>query len=358
MRTRSARAPRRVQRPWFSREPCPTVERTDAVVLSQNRVALVLGGGGLVGQAFHAGALAGLEHDLGWDPRQADLIVGTSAGAVTGTLLRGGVPASDLAAWCTDAQLSAYSRGLIDPADALGEFPPLSWRSFLRPQAPDLATLGRVVRAARRGALSTAFALLPAGGPSVVEHLGFIERLEIRDWPTRDLWICTVRRSDGERVVFGHPAAAPAALNDAVAASCSVPGYFAPVDIDEEQYVDGGARSPTNADLVAEVADADLAIVVSPMSATGPVARSIGGVLRRLCKFALQREVQALEARGLPVLVLEPGPEVVDAMRQDFMSRSALCDVAREGFLQTSARLAEADDAVRRLLPTRLEQAA
>lgn len=50
------------------------------------RVGLVLGGGGAVGQAHHAGVLAALEHDLGWDPRTADVIVGTSVGSITGTL--------------------------------------------------------------------------------------------------------------------------------------------------------------------------------------------------------------------------------------------------------------------------------
>jgi NTE family protein len=321
------------------------------------KVALVLGGGGLVGQAFHAGALAGLEHDLGWDPRDAHLIVGTSAGALTGTLLRGGVPASDLAAWCTRAELSPLSNGLIDPVEALAEFPPLSWRSLLRPHVPDIAALGRAARNAWRAPRSTVMALLPAGGPSVLEHLGFVRHLRLRDWPRR-LWICTVRRSDGERVVFGHPEFAPGPLDAALAASCSVPGYFGPVEIGGEEYVDGGTHSPTNADLVTDVVDADLAIVVSPMSATGPVARNVGGMLRRLCKLALRREVQALEARGVPVLALEPGREVVEAMRDDLMSRSALCDVAREAFLQTSARLAEANEAVRHLLPARLAQAA
>ena len=47
------------------------------------RVGLVLGGGGRIGLAYHAGALAALEHDLGWDPRSADVIVGTSVGAVS-----------------------------------------------------------------------------------------------------------------------------------------------------------------------------------------------------------------------------------------------------------------------------------
>ena len=75
-------------------------------------VGLVLGAGGVVGQAYHAGVLAVLEHDCGWDPRTADVIVGTSAGSITGTLLRAGVPASELAAWAVRAPLSAEGRVL------------------------------------------------------------------------------------------------------------------------------------------------------------------------------------------------------------------------------------------------------
>ena len=65
---------------------------------SAPRVGLVLGGGGAVGAAYHAGALAAIEHDLGWDAHDADVIVGTSAGALVGALLRLGAPATDLAA--------------------------------------------------------------------------------------------------------------------------------------------------------------------------------------------------------------------------------------------------------------------
>src|SRR5580698_6132600 len=67
---------------------------------SQERptIGLVLGAGGVVGQAYQAGVLAALEREAHWDPRDADIIVGTSAGSVTGAALRVGVPASDLAA--------------------------------------------------------------------------------------------------------------------------------------------------------------------------------------------------------------------------------------------------------------------
>ena len=70
------------------------------------RVGLVLGAGGVVGQAYHAGVLAVLEHDYGFDARDVDMIVGTSAGSITGTLLRLGVSSGDLAAWTVKAPLS------------------------------------------------------------------------------------------------------------------------------------------------------------------------------------------------------------------------------------------------------------
>jgi predicted acylesterase/phospholipase RssA len=55
---------------------------------SAPRVGLVLGAGGTVGAAYHAGALAVLEQDLGWDARDAAVVVGTSAGSIVGSLLR------------------------------------------------------------------------------------------------------------------------------------------------------------------------------------------------------------------------------------------------------------------------------
>jgi predicted acylesterase/phospholipase RssA len=60
------------------------------------RIGLVLGAGGVVGHAFHAGALAALEDETGWDPRSADVIVGTSAGSVVAALLRAGFRTHDL----------------------------------------------------------------------------------------------------------------------------------------------------------------------------------------------------------------------------------------------------------------------
>ncbi|HEV2369959.1 MAG TPA: patatin-like phospholipase family protein, partial [Acidimicrobiales bacterium] len=59
-------------------------------------VGLVLGGGGAVGHAFHAGVLSALAERTGFDPRRAEVIVGTSARSIVCALLRAGVSADEL----------------------------------------------------------------------------------------------------------------------------------------------------------------------------------------------------------------------------------------------------------------------
>src|SRR4051794_41966707 len=57
------------------------------------RVGLVLGAGGVLGGAWLAGGLAALAEATGWDPATADVIVGTSAGSMIGSLPAcGGAP--------------------------------------------------------------------------------------------------------------------------------------------------------------------------------------------------------------------------------------------------------------------------
>src|SRR5438874_159707 len=72
-----------------------------------SRIGLVLGAGGFGGRAFHAGVLAALEEGLGWDPRDAEVIVGTSAGSQVGTALRIGISAHDLATRIAGEPVSA-----------------------------------------------------------------------------------------------------------------------------------------------------------------------------------------------------------------------------------------------------------
>ena len=54
------------------------------------RTAIVLGAGGAYGWVFHAGVVAALR-DIGREPQDADLIIGTSAGAAIAASVRAGV---------------------------------------------------------------------------------------------------------------------------------------------------------------------------------------------------------------------------------------------------------------------------
>ena len=56
------------------------------------KVGLVLGAGGVVGGAWLTGALHALATETGWDPAEADYVVGTSAGSMIGALCASGVP--------------------------------------------------------------------------------------------------------------------------------------------------------------------------------------------------------------------------------------------------------------------------
>ncbi len=53
--------------------------------------ALVLGGGGILGEAWMSAVLAGIEEQSGFDPRGCERFVGTSAGSIVAAALAGGV---------------------------------------------------------------------------------------------------------------------------------------------------------------------------------------------------------------------------------------------------------------------------
>src|SRR3954452_4205179 len=199
------------------------------------RIGLVLGGGGVVGQAYHSGVLAVLQHDFGFDARDADLIVGTSAGSITGTLLRLGVSPEDLAAWTVKAPLSSDGDVLQQLAGAevpeLAPFRPL--HLLARPaRLPGWDMVRRAVpRPWRFRPLAAGLALLAPGRHDIVGQVAALQELAGAAWADRGLWLCAVRHVEGRRVVFGRPGSPPAALHLAVAASYAVPGYFTPIEI-------------------------------------------------------------------------------------------------------------------------------
>lgn len=311
------------------------------------RVGLVLGAGGVVGHAFHGGALAAIAEVAGWDGRDAEIIVGTSAGSVVAALLRAGMSPGDLAAHAADQPLSPAGASISERARvgaASKPTParpgPMSWT----PAAP-----ARFLRAALRpwevrvGTLAAA--ALPAGRAPTDEIAASIHPLFGAAWPGAALWICAVRLDNGRRVVFGLDPAPPATVAQAVAASCAIPAWFAPVDIDGARYVDGGTYSPTNLDVLAR-RDLDTVIVSSPMSAVaGALPVSIDGAARAASRLRLYQEIAELRAGGTKVIAIEPDADDLRVMggAADGMDPSRRNAVARRVHASVGDRLRGSD---------------
>jgi len=292
------------------------------------RVGLVLGAGGVTGHAFHAGVLAALEDATGWDARGAEVVAGTSAGSVVGALLRAGFRASDIAARATDTPMSAEGErlaALADPA-RLGPIPDRGQR------ARGMSAPGALLRAAwrpwraRPGALAAA--MLPAGAVSTELVSSGLRSLFDSQWPERPFWVNACRLDDGARVTFGRDSTR-VDVPTAVAASCAIPGFFEPVVVDGARYVDGGAYSLTNADVLAS-SELDLVVVSSPMSIAGTAMRlAPDQPMRRVARLALGREVARVRRRGAHVLVFQPTPAVAQAMGLNAMDPARRADVTR-----------------------------
>jgi NTE family protein len=310
------------------------------------RVGVVLGGGGVVGQAYHSGVLAVLQNDFGFDARKADTIVGTSAGSITGTLLRLGVSAEDLAAWTVKAPLSGEGDVLRQIAETpLPELAPLNPLELIRRplRLPGRHMLARALtRPLQFRPMAAGMALMAPGRHDILEQLAALRELERPGWPQRDLWICAVRRRDGRRVVFGRPGAPEAPIHLAVGASCAIPGYFAPVRIGRHSYIDGGVHSPTNAAIL-RGQRLDVVIVIAPMSGPAGWRPGFFPAARRYSDRLLRREVRALEAEGVTTVVFTPGPEEQAVMGTDMMSRARLDEVIQQSFLTAGAYAATSE---------------
>jgi NTE family protein len=315
------------------------------------KLGLVLGGGGLVGMAYHAGALKALD-DAGVNPDSFDTIVGTSAGSILGSYLASGWALDDFYEYAFGRHPKSFRHAADERSEVSQLFTPM-WSTRGERVRRSIGSLFAV--AASRG-------LWRAGGRLPNQHLrqmfpaGMYSTAESRlrlnedlpeTWPARELFVCAAELYSGARVPFGHPEAPDAPLADAVLASTAIPGLFPPVQIGSVQYVDGGIVSATSLDLAVE-AGCEAIICVAPLGYRNegglPEPRLWGPMLvRSLFARSLRREVNDARAKGVHVLVIRPWlGELVEqgtnSMR--YFDRQAVARAAREG----AARLLDDND--------------
>lgn len=319
--------------------------------LSATGIGLVLGAGGTTGAAFHAGTLLALQHDLGWNPNSADVIVGSSAGSIVGGLLRANLTTDDLSAWGSSVPAlpdGQASRELLNDV----EVQPHPIRpSRLRLPFPSPALLRRLLNPSQLRVHTAAMSLLPHGWINAAPSIERIGEL-LDEWPARTLWITAVRTSDARRVVFGRDDV-DVGLGRAIAASCAIPAVFRPVAIGRHRYIDGGAHSPTNADLLID-SGVDTAVILSPMSGQPGALRHHrpDHLLRGLFSRRLRSECAQLERAGIKVHIFEPDGATLDVMGINALDRARSPRVHGRAFLAAGTHIAD-NEPLRTRLPGR-----
>jgi NTE family protein len=288
-----------------------------------HNVALVLGGGGAAGNAWEIGIIAGLA-EAGLDVTEAaDLVVGTSAGATAAAQVRSGIPPAELLASV-----------LSPPVQGVGQ---------IREQPPSLplATVFERMRAIGAAATSAddlrramgAFGLESDSilGPGAAQRRAIVAaRLPHPEWPDRPMIVVAVNAHTGELAAFDRESGVE--LVDAVTASTALPGLAPTVSVNGARYIDGGLRSPDNADLASGYAHV---VVLSPLGGrSGPPPEGQFEGLRRPPGADLESQVEALRKQGSHVEVITPDADSRAAFGTNLMDPATRIPAARAGFAQ------------------------
>jgi NTE family protein len=289
---------------------------------------------------------------LGAPIDDVDIMLGTSAGSVLAAALRCGA---------TIEEIIAFQRGeAAGPFAEVGQLYGGAWPRppRLRLGSPQLAA--SALRAPHRVHPTVGVsALLPLGRENhdglhamvrVLHGRATPADAAIPHWVERGhTWVVAVDYDTGERVVFGRPGAPRLSLADAVVASCSVPCWFEPHTVGGRRYVDGGVRSATSLGLLADQG-VDRVFVLAPMAsvvADNPWLphKRLERQVRAMLTLALLRHVRTLQALGVQVTVLTPGPEDLAVMGVNLMDPRRRVAVLETSLRTSPQALAAADQA-------------
>ncbi|GIT79019.1 patatin [Leifsonia sp. LS1] len=275
--------------------------------------ALVLGGGGSAGNAWLIGVLAGLA-DGGVDVTDADLVVGTSAGATAAAQLAGADSRTLLAAILDTPPVRTDGRGGPRPT------------ASTRPNSTHLERTDALIAAAAdpadmRRRIGADALELAAANPALRDRWRstVAARFPGHDWPERRLLLTAVDARSGEPIAFDR--ASGVDLVDAVAASTSGGAGYR---IGERDFVDGGYR--TNADNADLAAGYDRVLILSPFGGRTRLPLAWG--------LDLATQTERLRAGGSRVETIFPDAAARAAFGDDMMNPATRPPAARAGQAQ------------------------
>ncbi len=314
------------------------------------RVGLALAAGGVPGVAWQVGALESIRRATGFEPHHAELVVGTSAGAVVGAL------AATLGIPLAYAHVSGEPGPGVDLADRrfavaramdehlFGKFP--FERRVPRPVVSSFAGLRRLAGGGVRSPIGMAVASMLWEGLLSSRGVGRAVKVAFPDgWPTDRLRITSFDLDTASPQVFHAASGHGVGLADALVAATAVPTIFSPVRLAGRRLTDGAVHSITFLEQFLG-RGLDLVICLHPLLGQGR-GRTLGErakatlvrPFRRRLELQLEREISALEAEGTTVVVLMPDAHEHARIPANFLDTRSCPDIMRRAAHLASGRL-------------------
>jgi NTE family protein len=328
------------------------------------RVALVLGGGGLTGAAYHLGVLNAMNAmSENATVNDFNLYVGTSAGSVVASCLANGItPEALILANLGHKQATIPG---IGPDEVMQPDRKGLLRSMLRWPFSVVGAVRRYVGHPFTTSLIDGLGAIAEGLPPGMYTTDGTERYlrELFEAPGRSnefsetrsrLFVAATDLDTCERVVFGEDDAPYATISEAAAASTAIPLLYAPRQVGDHSYLDGGLKSTTNID-IAIAHGAKLVICINPLvpyvhdirhllpSATGLPSRHIAQkgfphiaaqTFRIMAQSQLEKELEVI-AHAHPdvdIILIEPRMDDEHLFVFNLMDYGSRERVARHAF--------------------------
>jgi len=344
-----------------------------------SKTALVLGGGGFTGGVYQIGALRALDLlSVNTSVNDFDVFVGTSAGALIGSLAANGIRPEEM--------MRAVSQGPASLRDLdIGTLLRLDLLEYARKGALlplRAALLGRrLIGEIGQVSLVDLFlglaGALPAGFYTGAGMEDYVRRVLAADpsrtddfrMLARELYVVASDLDTCERIVFGGPGWDDVPISTAVRASAALPVVYSPVTVKGRELIDGGMVSTTNLDIAIE-RGAKLVIVINPlvpfhndfrktvMTWRGRRPRRVSDMgfpqighqaFKMLAHQRLHEMARGWEERfpGVDIVLVEPAVNdelMFETSIMDFSSRIA---IARHGFQSVTLKLADEYDSLK-----------
>ncbi len=327
-----------------------------------SKTAIVLAGGGLTGAVYEVGALRAIDAMLvDRTVNDFDIIVGTSAGALVGSMLaRGITPAEMMQA--LDGTGPTSSR--ILPRHLFS----LNTQEFVRKGLRFPFTLknafSHYLRHRHDMNLFDVLWSLTEALPSGLYDNRMLEQFVRTLWQEyglsddfrdveRELYVIATDLDTGKRVVFGAPGWRHVPISKAIAASSAVPLLYRPVRIGDQEFVDGAVRGNASLDIAIE-AGARLIVCINPLVPIDNSRKRAIPLLGKDGKFISEKGAQAVLSQfmrislrsglmyhikqlrrrypDIDIILIEPRPDDFEMAFYNIMRYSARVTIAQHGY--------------------------